>query len=238
MTDHSSGRPRLTGWAALIGGFGAYLNVVLVVSVTGQDTNLIYHGASMLSLSGGARDLFRWGMLADILGFYLPFVFMSTYLWASFRKEAGMLGDVAALMSLAYVVFGMTGAGFQQAVLNPLAQLHAGGDDAVKAAAEAAWTAVVYGCQKGIWWCEGPVIFVWGLVVARLLRSANWGRWFVLILQIIAWVYGLFFVSGFFAALNDLTDLLETIGVLLFPLWMIWFGVKLLRRSAAQEAGQ
>jgi hypothetical protein len=220
---------RFTAWTAMVGGVGAYLNVALVLSVTGEDTNMIFHGASMLALPTATRDLFRWGMLADVLGFYLPFIAIGAYLWDAFREKAGTLGDMAVLAILAYVVVGIAGAGMQQATLHPLAQLHAGGDDSVKAAAEAAWTAVVYGSQKGLWWCEGPLIMLWGLIVGNQLKKAGWGRWFVLLLQITAWLYGLFFVSSFFSALDDLTDLFETIAVLIFPLWMLWFGWKLLR---------
>lgn len=75
--------------------------------------------------------------------------------------------------------------------------------------------------QKGLWWCEGPLLLFWGLIAGSQLKKANWGRWFVLLLKINAWCFGLFFLSGFFPALNDFTDLLETIAVLLLPLWML-----------------
>jgi hypothetical protein len=208
----------------------AYANVALVLSVTGEDTNMMFHGASMLALPVDTRDLFRWGMLADIMGFYLPFLVIGAYLWSAFREKAGMLGDVAMLAILSYVILGIMGAGFQQAALNPLAQLHAGGDDSMKGAAEAAWTAVAYGSQKGLWWCEGPVMLLWGLIIAKQLKNAGWSRWLVLLLLVTAWAYGGFFVLGFFSALNDLTDLLETVAVLALPLWMVWFGWIVLRR--------
>lgn len=235
--NHTSRKlTRFIAWSAILGGVIAYLNVALVLSVTGQDTNMIFHGASMLTLPTEARDLFRWAMLADVLGFYLPFIVIGAYLWHLFRDKAGALADMAVLSILAYVVVGIAGAGMQQAALQPLARLHAGGDETVQAATEAAWTAVVYGSQKGLWWCEGPVLLFWGLIVGGQLREANWGRWFVLLLKINAWCFGLFFVSGFFPALNDFTDLLETVAVLLLPLWMLIFGCKLLRRPAGLGA--
>ena len=227
---------RFTAWSAILGGVLAYLNVALVVSVTGEDTDLIFHGATMLTLPTETRDLFRWGMLADILGFYLPVLVIGGYLWRTFRDGAGALGDMAALAIFLYVVLGVAGAAMQQAVLHPLARLHAGGDDSVKAATEAAWTAVVYAAQKGLWWCEGPIVLFWGLVVGGQLREAGWNRWFLLLLKVNGVCFGLFFVFGFFPERGALTELSETVVVLLFPLWMLLFGWQLLRGPAALPA--
>jgi hypothetical protein len=44
------------------------MNVGLVLSLIDEDTNMILDVASMLTLSTGARDLFRSAMLADIMG--------------------------------------------------------------------------------------------------------------------------------------------------------------------------
>ena len=230
MNHSSPERACFTAWSAILGGIFAYLNVALVLSVTGEDTDLIFHGATMLTLSTQARDLFRFGMLADILGFYLPVLVIGGYLWHTFRDKAGALGDVAVLAILLYVVLGVVGAGMQQAALHPLARLHAGGDETVKAATEAAWTAIVYGAQRGLWWCEGPLVFFWGLIVGNQLRQAGWNRWFLVLLKIVGGCFGLFFLTGFFPELNELTDLLETIVVLLFPLWMLLFGWRLMRQ--------
>jgi len=234
MSRRSDEYVRFTAWSAIFGCLFAYLNVALVLAATGKNTDAIFNAASMLMRPTQELDLFRWAMLADILGFYLPVLVIGGYLWHAFRDKAGTLGDMAMLAVPVYVVVGIAGAAMQQAVLHPLADLHAAGGEAVKAATEASWTAVVYGSQKGLWWCEGPVVFFWGGVVGSQLRRAGWGRWFLALFAIIRWSFGLFFVTGFFAKLDGVTDALETIVVLLFPLWMLIFGCKLLRllRSA------
>lgn len=232
MKQESKGAVRLTAWSAILGAVFAWLNVALSLSVTGQDTGMILHGATMLALPTDTRDLFRWSMLADILGFYLAVLVIGGYLWHRFRDEAGALGDMAALAILFYVLVGAGGAAMQQAVLNPLAHLHAGGDDTVKAATEAAWTAMAYAVQNGLWWSEGPVVLLWGLVVGTQMKKAGWGWFPLLLLKIVGWCFGLFFVFGFFEDLDTLNQLMETIVVLLFPLWMLLFGWKLLRQPA------
>lgn len=49
-------------------------------------------------------------------------------------------------------------------------------------------------------------------------------------------VFGLFFVFGFFPDLGGLTEAMETVVVLLFPLWMLLFGWQLLRWAVSSTA--
>lgn len=221
---------RFTAWSAMLGGLFAYLNVALVVMATGGDTGMILHGPSMLGLPSEARDLFRWGMFADILGFYLPVLVIGAYLWHRYRDQAGALGDMAVLAITLYTVVGVAGAAMQLSALNPLAQLHSGGDETVKAAAEAAWTAIAYASQKGLWWCEGPVVLFWGLVVGRQLREAGWSRATLLPLKVVGVCFALFFVVGMFPELDAWMKLLLIVAVVVFPFWMLMFGWQLMRR--------
>ena len=224
---------KFTAWTAIVGAVFAYLNLVFVGMVVGDDIDATLHGATMLSLSTDARGLMRLSMLSDILGFYLPVIVIAGYLWNCFREEAGALGDMAVLAIVVYVVVGIGGAAIMTATLDPLARLHAGGDNVVMSATEAAWTAISYACQKGLWWIEGPLVLFWGLITVSTLKKAGWGRWSLLPMTIVGWCYALFFVFEFMTGMNDLAELFGTIGVVLFPLWMLLFGWRLLRGRAA-----
>lgn len=229
MNANSKEVIRLTAWTAMLGGTFAYLNVALMLMATKGDMGITLQGAAMLTLPAESREFFRLSMFADVLGFYLPLVVIGGYFWASFRSQAGALGDMAALAILIYVVLGITGASVQLAVLNPLAQLHAEGGEAIKAAAEAAWTSVAVGSQKGLWWCEGPVVLFWGLIVGKHLKEAGWGKSILWPLTLVGWCFGLFFLTGFFPQLDELNRGLLVIVVLVFPMWLIMFGAQLLR---------
>lgn len=230
MNLETTAARRFTAWSAILGGVFAFMNVALVLLATAGDTNVIYHAPTMLAWPTETRDMFRWAMLADIPGFYLAVLAVATFFWRAFRDTAGALGDMALLAIVVYVVLGVSGAAIMQASLHPLARLHAGGDDTVRAATEAAWTAIVYACEQGLWWCEGPLVFFWGLIVAKQLQQAGAGRWFLLPLKIVGWCYALFFIFGFFPEAGELTELVVTIAVLIFPAWMIWLGTRLLRQ--------
>ncbi|MGF6879678.1 hypothetical protein [Paraburkholderia sp. MM5477-R1] len=225
---------RFTAWSAIIGGILAYANVGLSVAVTGPDADMVLHGVSMLALPPDIRDLFRWCMVADTLGFYLPFLVIGGYFVHVFREELGALGNMVAMAVVLYVMVGVTGAVLQFAILHPLAHLYAGGDDATRGAAAAVWTAVANGTQNGLWWIEGPLVLFWTLIAAKLLKNAGWKG--AILLKIVGWAFGLFFVFGFFPDLDALSNASEMVVVLVLPLWMLLFGWQLLRRARTLPA--
>lgn len=237
MNTCSNGAERFTAWAAILGGIFAYLNIVFMVILTRADMALTLQGAWMLTLPAEAREYFRLSMFADVLGFYLPVLAIGGYLWNRFRNEAGAKGDMAALAITTYVVLGVTGASLQLAVLNPLADLHVAGGEAAKAAAETAWTTIAVGSQRGLWWCEGPVVLFWGLVVAPHLKREGWPSSLLWPLTVVGWGFVLFFVTGFFPALEKLTYVSLVVAVMVFPAWMLMFGLQLRRRMVSRPLG-
>jgi hypothetical protein len=196
---------------------------------------MVLHGASMLALPPDTRDLFRLSMLADVFGFYLAVLIIGGYFLHAFREELGAFGYMVAFAIGLYGVLGISGAAIQLAIYHPLAHLYAGGDDATRSAAATAWTTVAYGTQNGLWWCEGPAVLFWAPIAANVLKKGGWKG--SILLKLVGWAFGLFFVFGFFPDLDALSSASEMVVVLVLPLWMLWFGWQLLRRaSSAVEA--
>lgn len=220
---------RLTAWSALIGGLLAYANVGLSIAVTGSDTGMVLHGASMLSLPSDTRDLFRWCMVADIFGFYLPFVVIGGYFIHAFREELDALGNMVGFAVGLYIMVGIAGAALQLGIFDPLAHAYAGGDEATRGAAAAAWSTAANATQNGLWWCEGPLVLFWAPIAANLLRRAGWRGSFLL--KVVGWSFGFIFLFGLFPGLDALSNASELVAVLVLPLWMLLFGWQLLRRS-------
>ena len=222
---------RFTAWNAILGGLAACATLALSVVVTGGDIEMVPHGSAMLALPAEGRDLFRWWMLADVLGFYLPFVAIGGYFVHTFREELGALREMIAIAVAVYIVCGIAGAVLQLSTIHPLAHVYASGDEGAKVEAGAVWTAIANATQNGFWWVEGPLVFFWTSIAARLLKKAGWHGSFLL--HIVGWGFGVFFVFGFFPSLAAVTDAGETVGVLALPLWMLTFGWQLLRRAPA-----
>jgi len=229
MNQPSRNVARFTAWSAIIGGILAYLTMGLLLTATGSDSAMIVNGAAMLELPANLRELYRWSMIADTFGFYLPFLVIGGYFLHAFREELGALGTLVAFAIVLYVVVGVTGALTQAGIIHPLARLYAGGDQATRGAAAAAWTAVSNAAQNGLWWIEGPLVLFFAFIIANVLKKAGWGG--TILLKIAGGFYGLFFAFGFFPNLEEVSSTFEMIGVLVLPAWMLLFGWQLLRQS-------
>ncbi|MNF98775.1 hypothetical protein D3C84_816470 [compost metagenome] len=202
---------------------------MLSMIVTGDDTSMVLSGAKMLSLPAETRDIYRWSMLTDIFGFYLPSLVVGGYLWHVFRNDAGALGSIAGLAIAFYATVGIIGAATQQAVVTPLAELYGHGSESIRAAAEVTWTTVAHAVQYGLWWSEGLVVLFWGLVVGGQLKRAGSGWFSLLLLKLVGIAFTLFLVFGFFKSLDELMKIMELSFLMLYPLWLLIFGVQLLR---------
>lgn len=225
---------RFAGWAALIGAVCAFANVALVASMSGSDQGMVLHGETMLSLAPALRQRFEAGMAADIFGFYLPFVAIGGFLWHRSRATLGAWADMALLAIAMYIALGIVGAALDMAALEPLAHLHAGGDAAARGAASAVWTGIAGAVQDGLWLFEGPLMVFWALLTARHLKSTGDG--YPVLLKVIGYVFGAMTLAGLIAGLGGLAGVLETVAVVLLPIWMALFGLQLLRTRPAATA--
>lgn len=231
MNQNSRSVARLTGWSAIVGAILAVTTNVLWVAVVGSNTDILLHGPSMLALPVESRELFRWCMLTDTFGFYLPFLIIGGYFVHAFRDELGALGNMVMLAAGLYVTVGVVGAVIQLATIQPLAHLYAGGDEATRQTAASTWTTIANATQNGLWWVEGPLVLFWAPIAARVLKNAGWKGG--VLLRIGSWSFGLWFLFGFFPALEVVSSTSEMVMTFVMPLWMLVFGWQLLRRSSA-----
>ncbi|WP_176042416.1 hypothetical protein [Burkholderia stabilis] len=223
---------RFAGWSAILGALLIYVTAGLSTMATGVDTERVFRGVDMLALPAGAINTFRWAMFADVFGFYLSFVPVGVYLWHSFDQESGAKG-VTALIALAmFVTLGVCGAALQIAAIGPLSDAYGHGTPEARAAAAVSWMTIAHVAQHGLWWFEGPVMCFWMMTTGRRLKQAAWGGGSLL--RFLAVLVGAFFVSGLFPPLGGVTAGIEMAIVVLLPLWMIGFGVQVLRRAGGR----
>ena len=177
-------------------------------------------------MSQSSAQWFRAGMLADSLGFYFSFVVVGGYLWSRFRSRGQARADMAVLAIVIYALLGIAGAVIQFATIDPLMAAHDSPDAAVRAGAESAWLAIVYATQRGLWWFEGPAMAIWALFTGSQLRGSGFKSWWLLVTA--GLLYAAYFVTGGFGALEAM-KLVEAVAVIILPLWLLVFGVALLR---------
>jgi hypothetical protein len=71
MNANSKDVVQVIAWAAILAGI--FLGFMLMVAK--DDMELSLQGACMLTSSAEVREVFRWSMLADVLGFYVVLIF-------------------------------------------------------------------------------------------------------------------------------------------------------------------
>lgn len=225
--NHDEGRV-LAGWFAVIGALMGSICLLAYLAVTGFDLALMFDPAFALTLSAGDAALFRLSMIADSFGFYLPVLALGAYLWRHLRSEGGLAIDIGILFLVISTLLGVAGAILPVAVLAPLAELYATGDEAAMYAAGAAWVTAIQGSQHGLWIMEGPTLGFWALVNGMVLRHRGERLGFPLMLLGLG--YMLYAILMFIGA-----DRIAQLGLLVvLPMQVVLialFGIGLLRKT-------
>src|SRR3546814_12401613 len=133
--------------------------------------SLLFDSARALTLSPSPIYLFRWGMVLDSFGFYLLYLPIGGYLWATLRRDGGSVVDAAVLFLVAYVILGVLGASIQIVALPLLAELHNSADPAIRSGSEMAWLLVVNIAQRAVWWMEGQTFALWAIPTGLVMRA-------------------------------------------------------------------
>lgn len=224
--NHNEGRV-LAGWCAIIGAVMGSICLLAYLAVTGFDLALMFDPAFALTLSATDAALFRLSMIADTFGFYLPVLALGTYLWRNLRSAGGLAIDIGILFLVISTLLGVAGAVLPIAVMAPLAELYATGNEAAMYAAGAAWVTAIQGSHHGLWIMEGPTLGFWALVNGRVLQRQ--GEKLGAPLMLLGLGYMLYATLMFIGA-----DQIAQLGLLIMlPMQVVliaMFGIGLLRR--------
>ena len=207
-----------------------------VLSGTAYDfsPDVFTHPALMLSVGADGASLLRWGMILDMLGYYLPLLPLAVFLqrWLGPRNPDWTRVDT--ICGLGYILIGAIGAATLAAVLPPLiiafTQASAELQQVLEIVFSTIWN-MVYG---GLWnILEVLLAGIWFLGIGLLLRAQR--RIFSIISMIL----------GMSALLDSLGMMLRVESLALFglyiylflaPIWALWLGIDLLRRPVQMSA--
>src|SRR3546814_19643798 len=180
--------------------------------------SLLFDSARALTLSPSLLGRFRLGMVLDSCGFYLLYLPIGGYRWATLRRDGGSVVDAAVLFLVAYVILGVLGASIQIVALPLLAELHKSADPAIRSGSEMAWLLVVNIAQRAVWWMEGPTFALWAIPTGLVMRAQAlpFGR----TLSGVGVLYALFFIVTFLRV-DNVAELIQLVAILILPLWLI-----------------
>ena len=182
-----------------------------------------------------AAPLWRWSMILDIFGYYLPIVPLILLLRSSLRHQSPNWIDLFALCLLAYCLIGAIGGAMLATALPTLIREYASASSgAHRVSLQMVFTGYTDGIYRGLWnlleeFLAGVGWIGFGLVVRAERRRLS----SVMIVLGVACL-----VDSLGTALNR--DVIASTGLtvylILAPIWACWMGVWLLRAPSAGVA--
>ncbi len=229
MNDHQSFQ-RFAALAAIISFPLAVVSLVISSMATDfnmeASTNLAFW-LSWLSVGADGARLLRWGMILDMLSYYLPLLPVALFLWRWLGSRDPNWVLFYTSCGLGYILIGSIGAAILAAVHPPLINAYAQASVEQRPVLETVFSAIgnmVFGGMWGI--LDTLLVGIWFLGIGLLLRGE---RRLFSIFSIILGILALLGWLGVILGIEAIA-LLGVIYGLLAPVWALWLGIDLLRK--------
>lgn len=227
MNDHQSFQ-RFAALAAIIS-FPLTLGSI-VLSGMALDFNMeaSTNPALLLSVGADGASLSRWGMILDMLGYYLPLLPVALFLWRWLGPRDPDWVLFYTSCGLGYILIGAIGAVILAAVHPPLISAYAQASVEQRPALETVFSAVWNMVYGGMWNILGELLAgIWFVGVGLLLRGER--RIFSIVTMILG-ISALLDSLGMILNFEGLALLGLSIYLVLAPIWTLWLGIDLLRK--------
>ncbi len=205
------------------------VSTLLLMAAVRADLRVLMAPERILEIGPRGAALLRWGLLADMLGYYLLLAPAGVYLYQRMKPRAPQRMTLATLGGLGYVLIGAMGAAVLASVLPPLIEAAAALPAEERGTVSTVAMSVINAVYGALWNpLEVLLAGAWWLGIRPLLRAERPGfARLTGLLGAAAWLDA----AGFMLGLEPIF-LLGLAGVLaLVPVWTVWLGVLLLRRE-------
>jgi hypothetical protein len=226
INDHSFSR--MAAIAAIVSLPLADGNLMGMLATVHFDAAGMTNPLVLLHAGTAAAPLWRWSMILDIFGYYLPIMPLILLLRGSLRHQSPNWIDLFAICLLAYCLIGAIGGAMLATALPTLIREYANTTNAShQMGLQAVFTGYTDAIYRGLWNLLEELLAGIGWIGLGLVLGTNRRR-----LGMITIVLGLScLVDSLGTALN--TDVLASIGLTVYlvlaPVWACWMGIDLLR---------
>src|SRR2546429_7168113 len=119
MNDDASFQ-RLAAVTSILAALLAFGSIGFLVVVLGVNTDPFSNLTSILGIGTIGANLFRWGMILDMFGYYLLLAPLALLLWSRLKPKGMNLITLYTFCGLAYMLIGAIGAATLAAISPPL----------------------------------------------------------------------------------------------------------------------
>ncbi len=213
---------------AVVSFFTAMASNVLQGIPVNFNPNVTANPVLFLSVGTHGANLLRWGLILDMLGYYLLLLPLALFIHYWSKAKNPIWVNFYTTCGLGYILIGATGAVTLAVVQPPLINAYAQGSVEQRTFLETIFGTIwniVYG---GMWNILGELLAgVWFLGIGLLLRSE---RRIIGIIGMIVGASALIDSLGNIVGMESLALVGLSVFIILAPIWMLWFGIDLLRK--------
>jgi hypothetical protein len=222
----------MAGIAAVVSLPLAAGNLIAMLATVHFNLNGMTDPLVLLHAGSSAAPLWRWSMVLDIFGYYLPIVPLILLLRRSLHDRSPNWVDLFALSLLAYCFIGAIGGAQLATALPTVIREYATAAPSHRMGLETVFTGYTDGIYRGLWnLLEEFLAGVGWLGIGLILRSDRPRLGTLTILLGAACL-----IDSFGTAIN--VDLVSSIGLTIYlvlaPVWACWIGLGLLRGTESR----
>jgi hypothetical protein len=207
-------------------------NLFAMLATVHFDLNGMTNPLVLLHAGAGAAPLWRWSMILDIFGYYLPIVPLILLLHGTLRHRGPNWIDLFALCLLAYCLIGAIGGAILATAVPTLIREYATTSSGHHLSLQSVFTGYTDGIYRGLWNLLEEFLAGIGWIGFGLVLRAERRR-----LGIVTVVLGAAcLVDSFGTALNidAVASAGLTVYLVLAPTWACCMGIDLLRTHSPE----
>jgi hypothetical protein len=224
---------RLAAVTSILAALLAFGSIGFQAVVLGVNTDPFSNPTSMLGIGVNGANLFRWGMILDMFGYYLLLAPLALLLWSRLKPKGMNLITLYTFCGLAYMLIGAIGAATLAAISSPLIEGYGQASGQQRQIYEVIFSGFINAVYVGLWnLLESSLSGIWWLGIGLFLRREQPA------LGIFTTVLGIFALLDALGRILN-SQIIYTIGLagvlLLIPIWTLWFGIDLLRNDGHRK---
>ena len=227
MSDYQSFQ-RLTAITTIVAVLCYLASVVLLLAVMNFSFSIEAFSGAMISTGSPGANLLRWGMIFDVFGSYLLLAPLALHLWSWLKPRSPNHVTLYTLCGFAYILIGSMGAIVLSAVLPPLINEYAQASASQRDTLQVIFNSFLNAVFLGLWNpLEVFLLGIWLLGLGPLIQRERRG------LGIGTRLLGfsaLIDSAGRFLNVEAMFIVGSSGLFLLVPIWLIWWGMDLLRK--------
>lgn len=225
---------RLAAWTTILAVLCYLSSVILLLAVMNYSFSLEAFSGAMISSGARGANLLRWGMIFDVLGSYLLWAPLAVHLWSWLKPRGPNLVTLSTLCGLAYILIGAMGAVVLSAVLPPLINDYGQASIPQRDNLQVVFNSFLNAVFLGLWNpLEVLLLGIWLIGIGPLIQRERQG------LSIITRLLGfsaLIDSAGRFLDVETIFFIGSSGLFLLVPIWLIWWGIDLLRKPVQVDS--